>query len=506
MTTVPTAPARVYKIIVIGAGAAGLAAAKSLSAIDGVTVTVLEGRDRIGGRIDSREIGEGGPKVDMGAAWVNGNNPSNPLTPSTVIFGSLAETDWDAAKYFEAVGTVNNPTPSSPLSGDDLKRMKELHRVTWALFKRRQSAALLRARKGKGLDDTLWNTVCSLKSKKFKGYKSLCERDKTLMRFAWEQITDMEYAATPESLSMIFWDCDNDQHDDMFMFRDGFKTIAEQWAADVDDIRLDCKVESIDVYPNTAGGGVSVKIRGSTPLFADACIVTLPLGVLKAGCASFRGLLLGGGGEGEEKNTAKECNSEDSDSEESEEDPHVLYRVPMDNARKLPEALETPFIVNLKPVTGENILAAYLTTASAALLEEKSNEEIQVHILKILGSMYGEETVKAANVTDCEVSRWASDEFACGSYSYMPANASPRDRAVLSKAEGPLFFAGEHTSHGPFIRNSNTNEGGYPSTVYGAYLSGERAASEAAKLLGLDIGKKRPQSEAPNVKDRKYSS
>lgn len=58
-------------VIVIGAGISGLAAAKELVQ-RGNKVIVLEARDRIGGRIDSRAIGpqdtaDGPVRVDMGA-------------------------------------------------------------------------------------------------------------------------------------------------------------------------------------------------------------------------------------------------------------------------------------------------------------------------------------------------------------------------------------------------------------------------------------------------------
>jgi len=62
------------KIIVIGAGIAGLAAANLLQR-QGVDVTVLEARERIGGRIHV-DYSWGMP-VAKGAAWIHGgqNNP-----------------------------------------------------------------------------------------------------------------------------------------------------------------------------------------------------------------------------------------------------------------------------------------------------------------------------------------------------------------------------------------------------------------------------------------------
>ncbi len=106
---------------------------------------------------------------------------------------------------------------------------------------------------------------------------------------------------------------------------------------------------------------------------------------------------------------------------------------------------------------------------------------MQEHALSLLGSMFTEPVVRAASLLECFISRWASDELACGSYSFVAVGATPLDRATIARAEGPLLFAGEATSHG----RAAGGEGGFPSTVYGAHLSGVRAAKEAAELLGL---------------------
>ena len=66
----------VESVIIIGAGVAGLAAAKHLVAA-GRDVQVLEARDRIGGRVwTDRSLGV---PLDMGASWIHGVR-GNPLT------------------------------------------------------------------------------------------------------------------------------------------------------------------------------------------------------------------------------------------------------------------------------------------------------------------------------------------------------------------------------------------------------------------------------------------
>lgn len=62
--------------IVVGAGASGLGAADALTSA-GVAVTVVEARDRIGGRVWSAE--HWGRRLDLGASWIHGVR-RNPLT------------------------------------------------------------------------------------------------------------------------------------------------------------------------------------------------------------------------------------------------------------------------------------------------------------------------------------------------------------------------------------------------------------------------------------------
>jgi len=61
-------------VLVIGAGAAGLAAANDLSA-GGLRVTVLEARDRIGGRIYTQEDLSVPVPIELGAEFIHGKSP-----------------------------------------------------------------------------------------------------------------------------------------------------------------------------------------------------------------------------------------------------------------------------------------------------------------------------------------------------------------------------------------------------------------------------------------------
>src|SRR2546423_12437668 len=64
----------VTDVLIIGAGAAGLAAARELGAA-GLRVVVLEARERLGGRIHTLRADDGGPHVELGAEFVHGKPP-----------------------------------------------------------------------------------------------------------------------------------------------------------------------------------------------------------------------------------------------------------------------------------------------------------------------------------------------------------------------------------------------------------------------------------------------
>eukprot|EP00435_Cladocopium_sp_Y103_P028721 s2416_g7.t1 len=122
------------RVVIIGAGVAGLSAAsclkdaqfwksKGCSKAPEIEVLVLEARDRQGGRIWTEHFADG-TAVDLGAAWLHGNSASNPLSRLSKLCGAeLVETDWENALVFEAVGSdTRNREGTRGEDGQDQRR------------------------------------------------------------------------------------------------------------------------------------------------------------------------------------------------------------------------------------------------------------------------------------------------------------------------------------------------------------------------------------------------
>ncbi len=96
------------RVLVVGAGAAGLAAARELTDL-GHEVLVVEARDRLGGRVDTRLLG-GAVPVDLGASWIHGVD-GNPLTDLAAAAGvRLMPSDFDSVAVRDAEGRLVDET------------------------------------------------------------------------------------------------------------------------------------------------------------------------------------------------------------------------------------------------------------------------------------------------------------------------------------------------------------------------------------------------------------
>lgn len=231
--------------IVIGAGIAGAAAANDLSDF-GVDVTVLEARDRIGGRIWSDE--QWGTPVELGAAWIHATR-GNPIVPLARSAGlGLVPTDYDDAVVRDTV--TGRPTSKAEARWGRLDRLMGQLEQAWP--PRSLSVAAWLARKD-------WTTS-------------------RMDSWAAQVEITQEYGLDPTRLGVRATEEGEE-------YRGGDVMVSGGYSAIVDDL-----LEGIDVRRRTVGdvvaargSRVDVTLRSGAPLSADGVVVAVPVSLLKEG-------------------------------------------------------------------------------------------------------------------------------------------------------------------------------------------------------------------------------
>lgn len=219
------------RVIVVGAGFAGLAAARRLKE-HGIDCVVLEARDRVGGRVHSVALGS--VRVDEGAAWLQ-QFDENALAAHAQSLGlPMRETDFSQPLAAAADG----PVPDIEAAWEALRRSID------------RSLPLV---------DGVAHYLASLS-----------EAQQRATRFALDANLILEACLPLESLSVDALDEEGVGNGDRYLPQ-GYSQLAEHLAQGL-DIRLNCPVEHIDWSCETLQVGDE---RG------DFCICTVPVGVLR---------------------------------------------------------------------------------------------------------------------------------------------------------------------------------------------------------------------------------
>lgn len=417
------------KVIVVGAGFAGLAAARRLRD-EGFEVVVLEARDRIGGRVFTSRRWKDAP-MDLGGSWIHGIQ-GNPLTAIADAAGARrVPTDEDSAILYR---------PGAKVSGEAFDARVDA-----------MEALVEQARASAGeLDEDL--SLEAAIARQLRG-KTLSAIDRQALDFWVSASIEHEYAGDWGDLSAQNFDDDGGFEGPEVVFPQGYGALADHLAKGL-DIRLGRQVSRIDCR----GEGVTVGTKDAR-WSGDAVIVSVPLGVLKRGHIEFLPAL-------PERHrqaiAALEMGLLDK----------AILRFPKAFWPKdcdwLAYAGETrgrwaEFFSLLRP-TGLPILMGFNAGAYGRKIEAWSDAAIVEDAMNALRDMFGRQIPRPS---DFQLSRWAADPFAYGSYSYLPPGATGATRGELARpVSDKLVLAGEATSVE------------YSATVHGAYLSGLRAAAQ----------------------------
>lgn len=221
-------------VVIVGAGAAGLAAAKVLRAA-GRTVTVLEAMDRIGGRAWTRDTDFGVP-FDIGCAWLHAGD-RNPFMADAERLG------WTTRHHDMGLDHLYFGTRKASA--------EELAAVTAA------DEGIAEALAAGAPDDRL---------------SSLLGQGGA-MRASATYAGPMDFGKDADEISVADYNAAADLYPDYFT-REGFGALIAAWGADV-PVTLGAPVTAID----WSGKGVAVETPRGT-VRGRAAIVTVSTGVL----------------------------------------------------------------------------------------------------------------------------------------------------------------------------------------------------------------------------------
>ena len=423
------------RVIVVGAGFAGLSAARQLQT-DGYEVVVLEAQARIGGRANTDT--SLGANVDLGASWLHGG-PGNPLKALAKRYGiSSFGTDYSNGLLFQNDVDGAAPVEIAEIMGGPVS----------AALEDAISAPLLKhvAARTAGMQVSTLSMDNIFASMEASGAASPLELK--IQRLALES-----YSASPLSdlgiASALTESVTGSDQDSAEQFvTDGMGNLLSAITGEL-DVRFGVKVDRVEYSPV----GCHVK-SGEASHSADAVIVTTSIGVLKAGGIQFNPPL-------------------------PEVHQAALRYLDMGTMNKV--ALRFPradwpdkdfFFVsgalcstfwNLNRYAGQPILVGLAGGVRALQLGELSAAERVQRTLQDLRAALGSLPDPTGSLT----TNWLSNPHTLGAYSRMSPGATGLEREVLAEPiANRIFLAGEA------IHSTD------PATVHGAYWSGLRAAGQ----------------------------
>jgi monoamine oxidase len=430
-----------YDVVVIGAGAAGLAAAARLAEA-GRSVLVLEARDRVGGRIDTRHEPGLGVPVELGAEFVHGLAP--------VIH-----------KWAKRAGRPIIDIPDEhwrPIDGR-LQRYDGFFEDVQRVFRRNKERASYDVSFAQFLDETLKDEL-SVHARA--AARSMAE--------GFDAADPTLASALPiveEWTNAAFIDASQGRVDG------GYDTLlAEMMRALPASL---CKVQLQTIVHKVTWEHGSVEIEGQFlgrpfVVIAPRAVVAVPLGVLQAPAGEVGHITF-------EPALATKQGALRTLVSGPVVKPVLRFRSAFweqfDDGRarsaSFLHAENQPFQVFWTQVPARApLLVAWLGGPRVAGADPQGDAaHLAKQAVQSLDSLFGKQWDVADELEGVYYHDWQRDPFARGAYSYVGVGGSTAREELAAPVDGTLFFAGEAT-----------DTEGEAATVTGALHSGERAANE----------------------------
>ncbi|GAB6023869.1 Lysine-specific histone demethylase 1B [Chamberlinius hualienensis] len=439
-------------VIVIGAGISGLAAARHLQNL-GIKTTVMEARQRIGGRIcDDTSFNV---CIGKGAQIVTGviNNPITLICEQTGLkmrfLGEKCDIFTDCGQLVDLI--IDKDVENHFNNTLDLV-------AGW--------------RKTAIQDESLYNKVFDAHNKLVKERMLKISDEK--MRLFHFHLSNLEYACGSHlsQVSAMHWDqneCYNQFSGDHTMLWDGYSAAVKKLAQGL-DIQLGKIVKCIDYSSSNI---VKVFLKNGEVFAANKVLVTVPLAILQAEDIEFIPALpkikkealqrLGAGALEKVVLQFSECFW----SSKIKGADFFGYISPnLEDRGQFPLFWDMSHYGN-GPKPSSYILMTYLCGNAVELTKTKSDAQIIEMCVDVLKSIFPEKDVSFP--VNYYVTKWNQEQFSKMVYSYVKLGSTGEEYDTLAQdLNQKVFFAGEGTNRK------------HPQTVVGAYESGLR---EVLKIL-----------------------
>lgn len=422
------------RVIIIGAGIAGAAAAGKLKEA-GFEVFVWEARNRVGGRIHTNT--SLGINAELGANWVSyADTDGKRIFNLTKKFGiETHKTDFSSFKFFDPNG-------------------EKIGRLRTALFYGRFEKILSKSQtytRGLTNDISVREAI-----EKYLDRSELSPRELSILALIEDSYSN-NFAAKLEDVSANHYLSEEDRSQKAeYLVTGGFDTIVKRLLDEI-KVELNEVVREISVKSNR------VEVITQNKIYeGDFVIVTVPIGVLQNGAIKFSPSLpdfkiksFSSRKMGLFNKTFMQFSKKFWDSDSHFQ---IFQTVAM---------REFGICVNLHRFSKQPILVAMSTTNSALWVEQQTEQTIKQKWQEILRKAYPKKEIEFKNILR---TNWQADIFSQGSYSHVSVGSTQKDVDALIESVGRISFAGEATS---------PREHGF---VHGAFASGIR---EAERIINL---------------------
>ncbi|MDH2442823.1 NAD(P)/FAD-dependent oxidoreductase [Amnibacterium sp. CER49] len=420
-------------VVVVGAGVAGLTAARLLAAA-GRRVVVLEARDRVGGRVVTDR--SDGLVTDLGASWIHGVAGS-PVAAAAEAFG-MRTVEFTVGGYQAFSRPIAYYGPDGTRLPDGL-----VHRFVADV--EAVDAALQELLTGSAPEATYRDvTEAAIALQGWPAERAERVREHLAHR------AEEQYGVAIDELAAHGLDDDAIDGDEV-VFPDGYDRLPQRLAEG-----LDVRLEHVVTRVRWSEDAVAVE-TGRGKLAATAAVVTVPVGVLQAGDVRVEPPLPEpvAGALGRLRMNAFEKVFLRFPSRFWDPDVYAIRQLG-------PEGRIWHSWYDLTRLDGVPTLLTFLAGPAARRLRGAPEEEVVESVLAQLRRLFGD---AVGRPTAVQVTAWQDDPFARGSYAFMRPGSTTSDHDLLATPiGGVLHLAGEATW---------TDD---PATVAAAMCSGHRAA------------------------------